>query len=488
MTINLSLPVTHELKPKITVIGVGGAGGNAVNNMITSHLEGVDFVACNTDAQALANTLTEHKIQLGNSITRGLGAGARPEVGAASAEESLEEILDSLDGSNMVFICGGMGGGTGTGAMPVIAREVRKLGILTVGVVTKPFHFEGAHRMRLADGGLGELQKHVDTLIVIPNQNLFRLANEQTTFADAFKLADEVLHMGVRGVTDLMMMPGLINLDFADIRTVMSEMGKAMMGTGEAEGEKRALDAAEAAISNPLLDEVSMHGAKAVLINITGGKDIALFEVDAAANRIREEVDSDANIIFGSTFDESLNGRIRVSVVATGIDAAVRPDPIEAPVVEEAPTKATGWFPKETHKPRSAKAPELASSAMANPAMGLRAARNSGLEEQRARFAPPIAETAPFSSQEAQMAQSAFDEPEYDDEPRQQSIFDRMKGFAFTRNPQATRPARQVSIEDEPAMRPAVRQTRPAVEHRSQRVADEIGEIPTFLRKQREEA
>ena len=276
MTINLSLPITHELKPKITVVGVGGAGGNAVNNMITSHLEGVEFVSCNTDAQALAAGLTDRKIQLGNTITHGLGAGARPEVGRAAAEEALDEILDQLSGSHMVFITAGMGGGTGTGAAPVIARAVREQGILTVGVVTKPFHFEGAHRMRLAEAGLDELQQYVDTLIVIPNQNLFRLANERTTFADAFRMADQVLHMGVRGVTDLMVMPGLINLDFADIRTVMSEMGKAMMGTGEAEGERRAIEAAEAAISNPLLDDVSMKGARGVLINITGGLDMTL--------------------------------------------------------------------------------------------------------------------------------------------------------------------------------------------------------------------
>src|SRR3954463_7085173 len=321
MTINLSLPITHELKPKITVVGVGGAGGNAVNNMITSHLEGVEFVSCNTDAQALAAGLTDRKVQLGNTITHGLGAGARPEVGRAAAEEALDEILDQLSGSHMVFITAGMGGGTGTGAAPVIARAVREQGILTVGVVTKPFQFEGAHRMRLAENGLGELQEYVDTLIVIPNQNLFRLANERTTFSDAFRMADQVLHMGVRGVTDLMVMPGLINLDFADIRTVMSEMGKAMMGTGEAEGERRAVDAAEAAISNPLLDDVSMKGARGVLINITGSTDMTLFEVDEAANRIREEVDPEANIIFGSTFDEHLSGKMRISVVATGIDA-----------------------------------------------------------------------------------------------------------------------------------------------------------------------
>jgi cell division protein FtsZ len=320
MTINLSMPMTHELKPKITVVGVGGAGGNAVSNMITARLEGVDFVTCNTDAQALDRTLTDRKIQLGSTITHGLGAGARPEIGRAAAEEALDEIMDHLQGSHMVFITAGMCGGTGTGAAPVIARAVKERGILTVGVVTKPFHFEGAHRMRLAEHGLSELAGFVDTLIVIPNQNLFRIATERTTMVEAFRMADEVLHMGVRGVTDLMVMPGLINLDFADIRAVMSEMGTAMMGTGEAEGDRRALDAAEAAISNPLLDEVSMKGARGVLINITAGQDITLFEVDTAANRIREEVDPDANIIFGSTFDESMNGRLRVSVVATGIN------------------------------------------------------------------------------------------------------------------------------------------------------------------------
>src|SRR5262245_43823931 len=329
MTINLSMPVNHELRPRISVVGVGGAGTNAVNNMITAHLEGVEFLACNTDAQSLAQSLTERRIQLGTSITQGLGAGARPEIGRAAAEEAVEELLDQLQGSHMVFITAGMGGGTGTGAAPVIARAVREQGILTVGVVTKPFHFEGAHRMRVAEGGLAELQQYVDTLIVIPNQNLFRSANERTTFAEAFKLADNVLHMGVRGVTDLMVMPGLINLDFADIRTVMSEMGKAMMGTGEAEGQDRSRVAAESAISNPLLKDHSMKGAKGVLINITGGLDMTLHEVDEAANRIREEVDADANIIFGSTFDATMQGRMRVSVVATGIaaNAAQAPQP-----------------------------------------------------------------------------------------------------------------------------------------------------------------
>ena len=313
---------SNRLKPKITVVGVGGAGGNAVNNMIQSQLEGCEFLVCNTDAQAIEGNSAHHKIQLGANVTRGLGAGANPEVGRAAAEESIEEILNVLDGSNMVFVTCGMGGGTGTGAAPVIAQAAREAGILTIGVVTKPFHFEGTHRMKLAEAGIAELQKHVDTLIIIPNQNLFRIANEKTTFADAFRMADEVLQSGVRGVTDLMVMPGLINLDFADVRAVMAEMGKAMMGTGEAMGERRAVEAAEAAISNPLLDDVSMKGARGVLVNIMGGLDMTLFEVDEAMNRIREEVDPDANIIFGSTFDQTLQGQMRVSVVATGIEAA----------------------------------------------------------------------------------------------------------------------------------------------------------------------
>ncbi len=323
MTINLSVPRTeNELKPKITVVGVGGAGSNAVNNMIHLNLEGVDFVCANTDAQSLAQSAADRKVQLGTGITRGLGAGARPEVGREAAEEAMGEILDHIQGSNMVFITAGMGGGTGTGAAPVIARAAREHGILTVGVVTKPFHFEGTHRMRIAEAGIEELTSFVDTLIIIPNQNLFRVATERTTFAEAFKLADDVLYSGVRGVTDLMIMPGLINLDFADIRTVMTEMGKAMMGTGEAEGEKRAVAAAEAAIANPLLDDVSMKGARGVLINVTGGSDMTLYEVDEAANRIREEVDPDTNIIFGATLDPTVNGRIRISMVATGIETA----------------------------------------------------------------------------------------------------------------------------------------------------------------------
>jgi cell division protein FtsZ len=336
MTLNLSMPnAPFELKPKITVVGVGGAGGNAVNNMIKQNLEGVDFIVANTDAQALAQSLCQRRIQLGQSLTSGLGAGSRPDVGRAAAEEALDEIIGQLQGSNMVFITAGMGGGTGTGAGPVIAAATREQGILTVGVVTKPFHFEGLHRMRIADAGIQEMQQFVDTLIIIPNQNLFRIANEKTTFADAFNMADQVLDCGVRGVTDLMVKPGLINLDFADIRAVMTEMGKAMMGTGEAEGPNRAIGAAEAAISNPLLDDVSMKGARGVLINITGGLDMTLFEVDEAANRIRSEVDPEANIIFGSTFDPSLEGKVRISVVATGIDgiALQQPRPVSLSLV-----------------------------------------------------------------------------------------------------------------------------------------------------------
>jgi cell division protein FtsZ len=322
MAIQLQAPRTTELKPRIVVFGVGGAGGNAVNNMIEAGLEGVEFVVANTDAQQLQFAKTSQRIQLGVQVTQGLGAGAHPEVGMSAAEESNGEIGEQLDGAHMVFITAGMGGGTGTGAAPIIAKCARERGILTVGVVTKPFQFEGRHRMRLADAGIAELQRYVDTLIVIPNQNLFRIANEKTTFAEAFGMADQVLHSGVRSITDLMVLPGLINLDFADVRTVMTEMGKAMMGTGEAGGEDRALMAAQNAIANPLLDEVSLKGAKAVLVNVTGGLDMTLLEVDEAANAISAEVDPEANIIFGAAFDPSLDGKIRVSVVATGMDGA----------------------------------------------------------------------------------------------------------------------------------------------------------------------
>ena len=328
MTLNLSIPEQNDLRPKITVCGVGGAGGNAVNNMIEKSLDGVDFVTANTDAQALQQSRANSKIQLGVKVTEGLGAGARASVGAAAAEESIEQIVDQLAGSHMCFITAGMGGGTGTGAAPIIAQAARELGVLTVGVVTKPFQFEGVKRMRQAEEGVEALQKMVDTLIIIPNQNLFRIATEKTTFTEAFSMADDVLYQGVKGVTDLMVRPGLINLDFADVRAVMDEMGKAMMGTGEADGEDRAIQSAEKAIANPLLDEISLRGAKGVLINITGGYDLTLFELDEAANRIREEVDPEANIIVGSTLDPNLEGVMRVSVVATGIDANSKLNPI----------------------------------------------------------------------------------------------------------------------------------------------------------------
>ncbi len=343
MTINLQIPDIREMKPRITVFGVGGAGGNAVNNMITAGLEGVDFVVANTDAQALTTSKAERIIQMGAQVTEGLGAGSQPEVGRAAAEEVIDEIRDHLSGAHMVFVTAGMGGGTGTGASPVIAQVARELGILTVGVVTKPFHFEGARRMRFAETGIGDLQKVVDTLLIIPNQNLFRVANEKTTFADAFAMADQVLYSGVACITDLMVKEGLINLDFADVRAVMREMGKAMMGTGEASGEKRALTAAEAAIANPLIDDASMKGAKGLLVSITGGKDLTLYEVDEAATRIREEVDPDANIIVGATFDEGLEGIIRVSVVATGIDntGTLRQSvPAKSVLAQSAPTES----------------------------------------------------------------------------------------------------------------------------------------------------
>jgi len=356
MTFKVFAPETKELKPRIVVFGVGGAGGNAVNNMIEAGLEGVEFVVANTDAQQLAFSKTDKRVQLGVQVTQGLGAGAHPEVGMSAAEESTMEIGEHLDGAHMVFITAGMGGGTGTGAGPIIAKCARERGILTVGVVTKPFHFEGRHRMRLADAGIAELQRYVDTLIVIPNQNLFRVANERTTFAEAFAMADQVLHSGVRSITDLMVLPGLINLDFADVRTVMTEMGKAMMGTGEATGEGRALMAAENAIQNPLLDEVTLKGAKAVLVNITGGLDMTLLEVDEAANAISAQVDPEANIIFGAAFDPSLSNTLRVSVVATGMDG------VAISAIEPAPRRTS----RRTEQPQSY-APEPLLEPIAEP-------------------------------------------------------------------------------------------------------------------------
>ncbi|MGE5514928.1 MAG: cell division protein FtsZ [Bacteroidota bacterium] len=456
-----------ELKPKITVVGVGGAGGNAVNNMIASKLEGVEFVVANTDAQSITQSRTERRVQLGAVVTQGLGAGSRPDIGRAAAEESLEEIIAQIGGANMVFITAGMGGGTGSGAAPVIARAAREQGILTVGVVTKPFHFEGAHRMRTAEAAIEELSAYVDTLIIIPNQNLFRVATERTTFADAFKMADDVLYSGVRGVTDLMIMPGLINLDFADVRTVMSEMGKAMMGTGEAEGEKRAIAAAEVAISNPLLDDTSMKGAKGILINITGGMDMTLFEVDEAANRIRDEVDPDANIIFGSTFDEKLNGKMRVSVVATGIasEAAAQPKPTVISLATAQPS------PAQMRAPAAAPAqPGFRPTVVTTQAV-------AAAEPVVARTNVMAGMTAAAAQTRAMPVQAAQDEIEIEDEPvvaaRPEPRIERpeptfrpeprverpeMQMRMEPSMPRAAAPVREEMVQREPAYRPAAEQ------------------------------
>ena len=393
MTLNLMMPQQNDLKPRITVFGVGGAGGNAVNNMIEKQLDGVEFVVANTDAQALAQSQATNKIQMGVKVTEGLGAGARPSVGAAAAEETIEEIVDHLSGAHMCFITAGMGGGTGTGAAPIIAQAARELGVLTVGVVTKPFQFEGAKRMGQAEKGVEALQQMVDTLIIIPNQNLFRIANEKTTFTEAFSMADDVLYQGVKGVTDLMVRPGLINLDFADVRSVMDEMGKAMMGTGEATGEDRAVQAAEKAIANPLLDEISLKGAKGVLINITGGYDLTLFELDEAANRIRDEVDAEANIIVGSTLDTEMDGTMRVSVVATGIDAVENTGEVPQPRrrLAEAAAPVAGLSEPE-EQPQHAAAPAMpatepaaaqAASAAAAPAPAPERNLFQGFESRR---------------------------------------------------------------------------------------------------------
>ncbi len=535
MTIKLSMPQTEtELRPRITVLGVGGAGGNAVNNMIQSNLEGVDFVVCNTDAQALGQSQAERKLQIGASITQGLGAGTRPEIGRAAAEEAIDEILDHLAGSHMVFITAGMGGGTGTGAAPVIARTTREQGILTVGVVTKPFHFEGTQRMRVAEAGIEELQQFVDTLIVIPNQNLFRVANEKTTFAEAFRMADNVLYSGVRGVTDLMVMPGLINLDFADVRTVMSEMGKAMMGTGEAEGEGRAIAAAEAAISNPLLDDITMKGAKGVLINITGGPDMTLYEVDEAANRIRDEVDSEANIVFGSTFDEAMEGKLRVSVVATGIEAdanaAPRPMPLGLTALtpkRTAPPQPAAESPKDdTEAADASTAPETASSdetppsaeptaeTATEPTSADSASRTAPAEspEQPDNAAPeanrelPLAKAKrpPFIPPRPVMPEERSGEPRpaepfaaaamenarSEPPPRKRpSLFERMTGAGRQRNKPAATPTDDDAAKDEPdANQPAQAKPLggPTQEERFplSQAEEEMLDIPAFLRRQ----
>ena len=523
MTLNLHLPSqSHTLRPVITVIGVGGAGGNAVNNMINASLEGVQFVVANTDAQALDAALTENVIQLGTGVTQGLGAGANPDTGRAAAEESLSELASHFENSNMVFITAGMGGGTGTGAAPVIARMAKEQGILTVGVVTKPFQFEGGKRMKIAEEGLRELQQYVDTLIVIPNQNLFRIANEKTTFADAFRMADEVLHSGVRGVTDLIVKPGLVNLDFADIRAVMREMGKAMMGTGEAQGEKRALEAAEAAISNPLLDDVSLKGARAALINITGGSDMTLFEVDEAVNRVREEIDPDANIIFGSTFNEALQGGMRVSVVATGIDAEAvseskeqyaasqasqskrpftympprRPGATSAPATAQRP--AATATPSRTPAPVArasspTKAPESAPAPVAKaPAMSESLVEpepefdaNFNASPRTQKSAPAPEDHGPLFIGERAAAPSAPSRPAMEEEHEPSS-----HGFGFLNRIAEVSRALSQRVDDAPHAEPArVRSVEITAEMHTEAAPNSAGEednydIPAFLRRQ----
>ncbi len=529
MSINLKAPELRELKPRIIVCGVGGAGGNAVNNMIVSGLSGVDFVVANTDAQALASSRAERIIQMGMQVTEGLGAGSKPEVGRAAAEEAHEEIRDHLAGAHMAFVTAGMGGGTGTGAAPVIARIARELGILTVGVVTKPFHFEGQRRMRLADGGIAELQKCVDTLIVIPNQNLFRVANEKTTFADAFAMADQVLYSGVACITDLMVKEGLINLDFADVRSIMSEMGKAMMGTGEATGDRRAVLAAEAAIANPLLDETSMRGARGLLISITGGNDLTLYEVDEAASRIRQEVDEDANIILGATFDSALDGVVRVSVVATGIDRAAQekiepveplrievpprsraiPRPMPAsipaaePYVESAPIAAVDIRPAQPRpvayveppqeEPVEEYAEEEAFIPPAPEQPALRAPRMPQIDEL-----PPIAQT----QLRAHRGEASSAPPQI--ETRRRSLLEKLAAFGINRHEEAAPPAIAPPVapprptaaalhaeygrpQPRPtASRPAQGQLDPhgRAPGRPATLEDEQLEIPAFLRRQ----
>jgi cell division protein FtsZ len=502
MAINLKAPEQKELRPRITVLGVGGAGGNAVNNMIAAKLEGVEFVVANTDAQALAQSKAERKIQIGAQTTEGLGAGAQPDVGRAGAEESLDEILEQLSGSHMVFITAGMGGGTGTGAAPVIARAVRELGILTVGVVTKPFAFEGDNRMRIAERGILELQQHVHTLIVIPNQNLFRVANDRTTFAQAFAMADEVLHSGVRGVTDLIVMPGLINLDFADIKAVISEMGKAMMGTGESEGEDRAQKAADMAICNPLLDDVSMKGARGVLINITGGPDLMLFEVEQAANRVRAEVDPDARIIFGSTILDNMEGRIRVSVVATGIDAMEMKMPRNVeplrPHLKPLPTRAE---PKA--EPVAAQAPTVSNAVLRQQEalMAEMKAAHAPVQESPAETyilggeeAPEIAEELPPIPVAIRPQQPQQAKPAPQPEPqRRWGLFGARKPKEEPRLEPAALPIQRNTLQPRANAQVMTRAAQPAEPARSAADAndlfpdhkrDEQFEIPAFLRRQ----
>ena len=511
MTINLTVPNLSDLKPRITVFGVGGAGGNAVNNMIESGLEGVEFVVANTDAQALMQNTAERRVQMGTALTQGLGAGSQPQIGAAAAEEALPEILDHLAGSHMAFITAGMGGGTGTGAAPVIARAAKEQGILTVGVVTKPFHFEGVRRQQTADRGIEQLAKHVDTLIVIPNQNLFRVANEKTTFAAAFAMADQVLYSGVASITELMTKEGLINLDFADVRAIMSEMGRAMMGTGEASGEKRAIEAAEAAISNPLLDDVSMRGARGLLISITGGPDLTLYEVDEAATRIREEVDPEANIILGATFDETLEGMMRCSVVATGLAAealqkggASEGDEAEEPA--EAPPSVFGFRGKHAmpaKKPiqpapmaaRTAARPQAA----ARPAEAfepdeteelfeeeqVRTSAGAGMAPGRQVRMPAIEDFPPQVKKQIEAQQARIENIAEHAARKRPGLFQRLANVGLGRKDDDASGQREPTIATQPQQ-----QARPQAAAKPQPVQPEAHfdddqlEIPAFLRRQ----
>jgi len=520
MTIKLTVPNLQDLKPRITVFGVGGAGGNAVNNMIESRLEGVEFVVANTDAQALMQNAAQRRVQMGTALTQGLGAGSQPQIGAAAAEEALPEILDHLAGSHMAFITAGMGGGTGTGAAPVIARAAKEQGILTVGVVTKPFHFEGVRRQQTAERGIEQLAKHVDTLIVIPNQNLFRVANEKTTFAAAFAMADQVLYSGVASITELMTKEGLINLDFADVRAIMSEMGRAMMGTGEATGEKRAIEAAEAAISNPLLDDVSMRGARGLLISITGGPDLTLYEVDEAATRIREEVDPEANIILGATFDETLEGTMRVSVVATGLAAdagqAAKPESEEAAEDPQAARTVFGFTGKQSTTlkkpiqpaPMAARAnPQPIPVAQPKPlpvaevaeddieegeAYGAvtPAARQPQQPQVRPSRIPPIEEFPPIAQAQVEAQRNRIENIAEHSARKKRGLFDRLASVGLGRKddppPAPREPVMAVQAQPRPQpVAPARAPAQPAPQaHVDPSLDDDQLEIPAFLRRQ----
>ncbi len=484
MSIKLTVPNLSELKPRIVVFGVGGAGGNAVNNMIESRLDGVEFVVANTDAQALLQNAATKRVQMGTALTQGLGAGSQPQIGAAAAEEALPEILDHLAGSHMAFITAGMGGGTGTGAAPIIARAAKEQGILTVGVVTKPFHFEGVRRMATADRGIEELARYVDTLIVIPNQNLFRVANEKTTFAAAFAMADQVLYSGVASITELMTKEGLINLDFADVRAIMSEMGKAMMGTGEASGERRAIEAAEAAISNPLLDDVSMRGARGLLISISGGPDLTLYEVDEAATRIREEVDPEANIILGATFDDTLEGTMRVSVVATGL--AIEGMEASHSEEEEVEHHTFGFHSKQTEPVKVLKPAPLAPRTVPQPATAIHQPVEAEIAtETRANVRMPSVDEFPAIAQKQIAAQqSRVSSIAEQSSKKKMGIFERLATVGIGRREEPQTAARaEPSMAAKPQPQRFAPPPAPAAQEEPSYEDDQLA-IPAFLRRQ----